>query len=93
MCEKCIMWLGNLIQLGNQRERTMATNETIGLKLKQLREKHNLSLRDLEVISKINNKSLQAYEKGRVEISVMKLQSILDVYNLSVGKFLDELDS
>lgn len=71
----------------------MATNETIGLKLKQLREKHNLSLRDLEVISKINNKSLQAYEKGRVEISVMKLQSILDVYNLSVGKFLDELDS
>lgn len=71
----------------------MATNETIGLKLKQLREKHNLSLRDLEIISKINNKSLQAYEKGRVEISVMKLQSILDVYHLSVGKFLDELDS
>ena len=61
------------------------------MKLRNLRETKNLSLRDFEVISKINHRTLWEYERGRIPVTVDKLQVILDVYNISVGKFLDDI--
>lgn len=69
----------------------LTLNQRIGLKLRDLREDKKLSLRDFEIISKINHRTLWEYEKGNIAITVDKLQVILDVYGMSVGKFLDDI--
>ena len=64
----------------------------IGEKLKQLREERNYSLEEVaERVGKARQ-TIFKYEKGIISISVDNLREILDIYGVSVGKFLDEID-
>lgn len=70
----------------------MNTNEIIGLKLKALRESRRYSLEDLAKLVGKSRKTIFKYEQGDISISVDNLKSILVVYGITVGKFLDELE-
>lgn len=70
----------------------MNTNEMIGLKLKALRESRRYSLEDLAKLVGKSRKTIFKYEQGDISISVDNLKSILVVYGITVGKFLDELE-
>ena len=70
----------------------MTTNEKIGLKLRQLLERRNWSLEDVAIRLKKSRKSVHAYEKGLVSISVDNLEALLRIYGVRLGKFLDDID-
>lgn len=63
----------------------------LGAALKVLRDKHGYSLEDVGASIGKSRKSIHAYEKGIVDISITNLQKILDLYGLTVGEFLDQL--
>jgi transcriptional regulator with XRE-family HTH domain len=62
-------------------------NWLLGFKLKQMREKSGLKLKDVSEKVGISSAFLSLVENGRSGISIGKLQSILDVY----GKKLSDL--
>ena len=60
----------------------MTTNEKIGVKLRQLRERRNWSLQDVAIRLKKSRKSVHAYEMGIVSISVDNLEALLRIYGV-----------
>lgn len=69
----------------------MNTTEKIGVKLLILREKHNLTQTEVGEKVGCTKATIYKYEKGLIDISVSTLRSILDIYGINVGKFLDEI--
>lgn len=69
----------------------MTTNEKIGIALKELRDARGMSLEDLSKIIGKHRSTIHLYENGQVSISIPVLKSILNVYGISVGKFLDDI--
>lgn len=69
----------------------MTTTEKIGLKLRWLREQRNLSLNDVAIKTHKAKQTIYKYEMGMVDISITTLKDILDIYGISVGRFLDEI--
>ncbi|WP_159641715.1 helix-turn-helix domain-containing protein [Erysipelothrix anatis] len=69
----------------------MDINKKIGEKLNALRLAHDYSLEDIAIKVGKSRKTIHAYEKGTIEISVSNLQKILDIYGESVGRFLDNI--
>lgn len=63
----------------------------IGEELRALREKHGYSLEEVGIKIGKSRKSIHAYEKGLVDISISNLKKMLDIYGIDVGKFLDRL--
>lgn len=66
-------------------------NVKVGAKLRELREKNRFSLRELEYVCGVSNKSLWAYETGKSAVSIETLTKILKIYGMTVGQFLTEI--
>ena len=71
----------------------MLTNQEIGVQLQRLRESHNMSLGDLSRVIGKHRSTIHLYENGSVSISIPILKSILSVYGVNVGRFLDGIES
>ncbi len=65
--------------------------EFIGKELKELRLKHNLSLDELAKKLGINKSTMLKYENGTLDITIEKLDIILDYYNIQKDTFYDRL--
>ena len=63
----------------------------IGHKLKLLRERKGYTLEEVGDLVGKSRKTIHSYESGAISISVENLKSLLNVYDYSPGKFLDEL--
>lgn len=74
-----------------QKEGTMDINLQIGIKLKALRESKQYSLEDVAKRVGKARQTIHKYENGMISIAVDDLQEILDIYEITVGKFLDEI--
>lgn len=70
----------------------MTTREKIGRELRSLRESKGYTLEELGTLVGKSRKTIHAYEKGIISISVDNLKEILDIYGVSVGRFLDDID-
>ena len=70
----------------------LTTSEKIGLQLRILRESKGYSLEDLGKLVGKSRKTIHAYEQGIISISVDNLKDLLEVYGVSWGKFLDDID-
>lgn len=70
----------------------MTTNEKIGECLRRLREDKGYSLEDVATRVGKARQTIHKYESGSISISVEVLKEILDVYGISWGKFLDDID-
>ena len=66
-------------------------NRQIGLELRILREAHKYSLEDIGKRIGKSRKTIHAYEMGGGSMSVQTLASILSIYNVPIGRFLDNL--
>jgi len=67
------------------------TTEKIGIKLRWLREKKGLSQQDVADRIGMTKQTIYKYEQGIVSISVKQLEEILNIYDVSLGKFLDDI--
>lgn len=68
------------------------TNLLVGQRLHELRKSRGFSLEYVGNIINRSRKTVWDYEQGRIDISLSVLKSILAIYDVNVGKFLDELD-
>lgn len=68
-------------------------NKKIGVALQSLREAHGYTLIEIAEMVGKSRKTIHAYEKGSISISVSNLQDILKIYNLGVGRFLDNIEN
>lgn len=66
-------------------------NMIIGEKLRTLRENRGYSLEYVGNLVGKSRKTIHAYEMGVISISVDNLKALLEVYDYSAGKFLDEI--
>lgn len=57
----------------------------IGLRLRALRNKKNLSLETVSKAAGFNPKQLHLYEKGKVEPNVLKLRNLASFYNVALA--------
>lgn len=69
-----------------------STNIKIGHSLKTIREAQGYSLSEIADKVGKSRKTIHAYEKGTIGISVSNLQNILKIYNVNVGRFLDNIE-
>lgn len=60
-----------------------------GQKLKELREKKNWSLRDLEACTGIDHSELSRFESGFVSPQLLTLYKLSQAYNITLSKLLD----
>jgi transcriptional regulator with XRE-family HTH domain len=60
----------------------------IGIRVKQLREEKNLSLRQLSKITDISPSALHSYEVGTREPSYKSLEALSDVFNCDIDYLL-----
>lgn len=70
----------------------MTTTQKIGEGLKKLREDKGYSLEDVATRVGKARQTIHKYESGSISISVEVLEEILNVYGISWGKFLDDID-
>lgn len=70
----------------------LTTTQKIGKKLQQIREDRGYSLEDVATKVGKARQTIYKYEQGFISISVDNLKEILDVYGISWGKFLDDID-
>lgn len=76
-----------------QGDDTMSdTNTLVGQRLRELRESRGFSLEYVGNIIHRSRKTVWDYEQGRISISLNVLKSILAIYDVNVGRFLDEVD-
>lgn len=67
-------------------------NQEIGKELKKLREAHKYTLEEIGTKIGKSRKTIHAYEKGSVSISVNTLKDILNIYNVNISKFLSNIE-
>lgn len=65
----------------------------LGKKLKALRESKGYSLDYVAKLIGKHRSTIHLYEAGKISITINVLKELLDVYNVQVGKFLDEIES
>lgn len=70
----------------------MTINEAIGSRLKKLRESKNLTQGELEIISKVHNKTIGAYERGEVKVQIDKLADLCKALGVTLADFLDGVE-
>lgn len=70
----------------------MTTEERIGIRLKELREKNNFTLEEVGKKIGKTKKTVQLYEQGQIKISVKVLKDITEkVYGIKIGTFLNDI--
>ena len=61
----------------------------IGMRLKDLRVKHNLTQREVAGILNITSSTYSKYENGKLVLSFSKLIGLAKLYNVSADYILD----
>ena len=61
----------------------------IGIRLKELRVKHNLTQREVAGILNITSSTYSKYENGKLVLSFSKLIALAKLYNISADYILD----
>lgn len=61
----------------------------IGIRLKELRVKHNLAQREVAEVLHIKNSTYSKYENGKLVLSFSKLITLAKFYNVSADYILD----
>ena len=61
----------------------------IGLRIKEIREKNNLSQLDASHKANIDTSYWSDIENGKVNVSILKLKNICDCFNISLKDFFD----
>lgn len=70
----------------------MTVNQSIGNRLKSIRESKNLTQGDLEIISKVNKKTIGAYERAEVAIQIDKLVELCKALGITLADFIDGVE-
>lgn len=66
-------------------------DKEIGQKVKQLREKNNLSQKDLaEKLGYQSDTAIHLIEKGKRSLSVEKLKELAEIFNVSASVLIDD---
>lgn len=61
----------------------------IGIRLKELRVKHNLTQREVANILNITSSTYSKYENGKLVLIFSKLIALANLYNISADYILD----
>lgn len=61
----------------------------IGIRLKELRVKHNLTQREVAEVLHIKNSTYSKYENGKLVLSFSKLITLAKFYNVSADYILN----
>lgn len=61
--------------------------------LKTLRESKGYSLDYVAKLIGKHRSTIHLYETGKISITINVLKDILEIYGISAGKFLDEIES
>jgi transcriptional regulator with XRE-family HTH domain len=64
---------------------------SVGTRIRQAREKKNMSLFDLAAVSGISKRTLIDIEHGKVNTSITNLKEISDALEVSVNDLLDKI--
>jgi transcriptional regulator with XRE-family HTH domain len=67
--------------------------ELIGLKIKNLRQIHNITQEDLAEILAMSASNYAKLERGEVDMTVKRLQEIAKAFGIEIGEFMVEKGS
>lgn len=57
----------------------------LGLKIKELREAKQLSQQELADLAEVAKSTIQRLEKGKFNVSILKLKRILDTFDIEIN--------
>ncbi|HIT45574.1 MAG TPA: helix-turn-helix transcriptional regulator [Candidatus Aphodovivens excrementavium] len=66
--------------------------QTIGLRIRALREERDISLRKFALMTGLNKSHLSAIERGRLDMRISSFGKILDGLGVSAEEFFKGLD-
>lgn len=69
----------------------MDIKQKIGLRIKEIREKQNLSQKDLGYSSDRDRTYIASVENGKRNISIVNIEKIAHALNISVKTFFDDI--
>lgn len=67
----------------------MSIQEKVGLRLRNLRKDNDLSQWDLSHKSDVDRSFIAGIESGKRNISIVKLQKIIEVFSMNIREFFD----
>lgn len=70
----------------------MNPKEKIGIRIKILREKNNISQKDLAYISNLDRSYIASVENGKRNISIINIEKIASALNLSLKEFFNDAE-
>lgn len=65
-------------------------NSTIGKKVKELRQQHNLTLKELSQKTGLSSGYLSQFERGQTTIAIDNLEQIAKFFNVELSYFLEK---
>lgn len=69
----------------------LTTNEIIGIKLKNLREKHNYSIEEFADVINVSSNVYSKFEQGKKSIYAIDIRTLLEFIDEDEGKFYNEV--
>jgi len=66
--------------------------EKIGLRIKILREKNNISQKDLAYTSNLDRSYIASVENGKRNISIINIEKIATALNISIKEFFNDAE-
>ena len=70
----------------------MNAKEKIGLRIKILREKNNISQKDLAYTSNLDRSYIASVENGKRNISIINIEKIATALNVSIKEFFNDAE-
>ncbi len=70
----------------------MNAKEKIGLRIKILREKNNISQKDLAYTSNLDRSYIASVENGKRNISIINIEKIATALNISIKEFFNDAE-
>jgi transcriptional regulator with XRE-family HTH domain len=70
----------------------MNAKEKIGLRIKILREKNNISQKDLAYTSNLDRSYIASVENGKRNISIMNIEKIATALNVTLKEFFNDAE-
>lgn len=70
----------------------MNAKEKIGLRIKILREKNNISQKDLAYTSNLDRSYIASVENGKRNISIINIEKIATALNISLKEFFNDAE-
>ena len=67
-------------------------DQTLGLKVREIRNRHGWTLKQLSVLSGLNINTLSMIEKGKTSPSIYTLQRLADALDVPIKEFFEEVE-